>query len=146
MYIVLLSNPSYYCGAEVTTAAAQVVATADFDGDGVGDTTDVDDDNDGITDILEGDTDTDGDGIPNRLDLDSDNDGCNDVVEAGYIDGDNDGIVGVAPYDFTDDGKVKNVIYKTNATFGRTRPPLQHSLELSLAQPRTPKEQSHIHI
>ena len=65
---------------------------------------------------MEGDTDTDGDGIPNRLDLDSDNDGCNDVVEAGYIDGDNDGIVGVAPYDYTDDGKVKNVIYKTNAT------------------------------
>ena len=29
--------------------------------------------------------DTDGDGIPNRLDLDSDNDGCNDAVEgAGY--------------------------------------------------------------
>ncbi|MDA9693181.1 hypothetical protein N9U43_00905, partial [Cytophagia bacterium] len=115
-YRVILSTPSYYCGAEVTTAAAQVVATEDFDGDGVGDTDDVDDDNDGITDILEGDTDTDGDGIPNRLDLDSDNDGCNDVVEAGYIDGDNDGIVGVAPYDFTDDGKVKNVIYKTNAT------------------------------
>ena len=50
--------------------------------------------------MLEGgvNTDTDGDGIPNRLDLDSDNDGCNDVVEAGYVDGDNDGIVGAVSY------------------------------------------------
>ena len=36
---------------------------------------DLDDDNDGILDDVEGDIDTDGDGMPNRLDLDSDGDG-----------------------------------------------------------------------
>ena len=40
------------------------------------------------------------------MDLDSDGDGCNDVVEAGYVDGDNDGILGVAPYKYTSDGLV----------------------------------------
>ena len=46
---------------------------SDSDSDGVPDADDLDDDNDGITDVLEGGQtlDTDGDGIPNRLDLDS---------------------------------------------------------------------------
>ena len=105
---LVMSTPSYSCGADVTTSSAQLVANEDFDGDGVEDDVDLDDDNDGITDLLEGgdELDTDGDGIPNRLDLDSDNDGCNDVVEAGYVDGDNDGIVGVAPYKYLDNGLV----------------------------------------
>ena len=55
---------------------------ADTDGDGIGDLVDIDDDNDGVLDIVETDADTDGDGIINRLDLDSDNDGCSDGVEA----------------------------------------------------------------
>ena len=53
----------------------------------------MDDDNDGINDIIEspnGTEDFDGDGIPNYLDLDSDNDGCPDVIEAGFIDQDGD--------------------------------------------------------
>ena len=92
-----------------------VISGIDTDGDGVDDAFDLDDDNDGITDVLEGGEtlDTDGDGTPNRIDPDSDGDGCNDVVEAGYIDGDNDGIVGVAPYKYLDDGKVDNVTYKS---------------------------------
>ncbi|WP_165929477.1 T9SS type A sorting domain-containing protein [Pseudocnuella soli] len=65
---------------------------ADNDGDGIPDTTDIDDDNDGITDVVEGGSiDTDGDGIINAFDLDSDNDGIPDVVEAGGLDADNDG-------------------------------------------------------
>jgi hypothetical protein len=38
--------------------------------------------------------DTDGDGLTDNLDLDSDADSCNDVVEAGYSDGNNDGLLG----------------------------------------------------
>ena len=38
--------------------------------------------------------DTDGDGIYNAIELDSDNDLCNDVVEAGYLDSNNDGLLG----------------------------------------------------
>ncbi len=73
----------------------------DTDGDGVPDSTDLDDDNDGILDTVEdpnldGDNDpltdpldTDNDGIPNHLDIDADDDGIPDNVEgqttAGYI-------------------------------------------------------------
>lgn len=38
--------------------------------------------------------DTDGDGIYNYMSLDSDGDGCNDVIEAGFLDSNNDGILG----------------------------------------------------
>ncbi len=60
----------------------------DTDGDGVIDAIDLDDDNDGLPDTLEGDAalDTDGDRIPDSRDLDSDNDGANDVWEAGHPD------------------------------------------------------------
>ena len=61
----------------------------DLDGDGVNDATDIDDDNDGILDTVEGTGDTDSDGIIDAHDLDSDNDGIPDNVEAqttsGYI-------------------------------------------------------------
>ena len=61
----------------------------DTDGDGIFDETDIDDDNDGILDTVEGVGDTDGDGHINLLDLDSDNDGIPDNVEGqsttGYI-------------------------------------------------------------
>ena len=66
----------------------------DSDGDGVANTVDLDDDNDGILDVNEGltdgngdgvhdssSTDTDGDGTPDGLDLDSDNDGILDNLE-----------------------------------------------------------------
>jgi uncharacterized repeat protein (TIGR01451 family) len=58
----------------------------DTDDDGVNDVDDLDDDNDGITDNMEGgpSTDTDGDGVPDARDLDSDDDGVLDAVEAGH--------------------------------------------------------------
>ncbi|MDH3796483.1 MAG: hypothetical protein OER83_06390, partial [Flavobacteriaceae bacterium] len=55
----------------------------DTDGDGICNTGDEDDDNDGILDTVEGITDFDNDGVPNNEDLDSDNDGIPDLVETG---------------------------------------------------------------
>ncbi len=72
----------------------------DIDGDGIRDDVDLDDDNDGITDAIEGGgaVDTDGDGVPDSLDLDSDNDGLYDALESGanvaLLDGRVDGVVG----------------------------------------------------
>jgi gliding motility-associated-like protein/uncharacterized repeat protein (TIGR01451 family) len=54
----------------------------DADCDGNPNSTDIDDDNDGILDVVEGDVDTDGDGIIDRLDIDADGDGIPDNVEA----------------------------------------------------------------
>jgi len=69
----------------------------DSDGDGSVDMYDIDDDNDGIPDVVEnrGDPkrDTDGDGVIDSLDLDADNDGILDIVEAGGVDANNDGRV-----------------------------------------------------
>ncbi len=74
------------------------VVSPDTDGDGVVNYFDLDDDNDGIPDLVEMATalnggDTDGDGIPDHLDLDSDGDGLWDVFEAGggFYDPDNNG-------------------------------------------------------
>ncbi|WP_343328691.1 T9SS type A sorting domain-containing protein [Polaribacter staleyi] len=57
-------------------------AGEDNDCDGVKDTDDLDDDNDGVLDSIEGTGDLDGDGVANYLDLDSDGDGCPDALEA----------------------------------------------------------------
>ena len=78
----------------------------DNDLDGIADTDDIDDDNDGIYDYEEGNGDTDGDGIPNAFDLDSDGDGCNDVIEAGFRDDNGDGILGDNPVVVNEEGKV----------------------------------------
>ena len=75
---------------------------ADVDQDGILDTIDIDDDNDGIPDSIEGDgaVDTDGDGIADSVDLDSDNDGLFDLNESGAsvnaLDTDNDGRIDLA--------------------------------------------------
>ncbi|MEJ5165950.1 MAG: thrombospondin type 3 repeat-containing protein, partial [Thermoanaerobaculia bacterium] len=53
----------------------------DSDGDGKTNSIDLDDDNDGILDTVEGTGDTDGDGTPDCLDLDSDGDGVWDLIE-----------------------------------------------------------------
>jgi hypothetical protein len=65
----------------------------DNDGDGVSDSCDLDDDNDGILDTNELATDTDGDGLIDSFDIDSDNDGCYDVTESGGTDANGDGIL-----------------------------------------------------
>ena len=61
----------------------------DHDLDGIGDVTDVDDDNDGVIDTLDAflfdaaePVDTDADGIGNNTDLDDDNDG---VIELRHV-------------------------------------------------------------
>jgi large repetitive protein len=97
------TNPAGYAtnGGQLVTALPGPVAgernwraLADNDGDGIIDTTDLDDDNDGIPDTVEGNVDTDGDGKLDQYDLDSDNDGIPDVIEAGGSDPDNDGRIG----------------------------------------------------
>jgi len=71
------------------------VIELDSDGDGLINSEDLDDDNDGITDIEEQNgfdfLDTDNDGIVDRLDTDADGDGINDVEEAGHGVADTDG-------------------------------------------------------
>ncbi len=84
---VLSSHLSF---GNTTPATSVEVLYTDTDGDGIPNGTDVDDDNDGILDTVEGEnTDSDGDGVVNSLDIDSDNDGILDNIEAqttaGYI-------------------------------------------------------------
>ncbi len=66
-------------------ASVDFFLNSDHDGDLIPDDTDLDDDNDGIPDSLEGDgtVDTDLDGVPDSLDLDADNDGLYDLDESG---------------------------------------------------------------
>ena len=68
------------------TDAATVTITLmpDADGDGIPDAIDIDDDDDGVLDVDEGDglVDSDGDGVPDSLDIDSDDDGIVDNIEA----------------------------------------------------------------
>ncbi|AUC86106.1 hypothetical protein CW731_12800 [Polaribacter sp. ALD11] len=99
---ILYTNPECVASTSLST---------DTDGDSIPDTSDIDDDNDGILDAIEGVNDNDGDTIPNHLDLDSDNDGIPDNIEAqstrDYIhpsgnDDDMDGLDNA--YDFTPNG------------------------------------------
>jgi gliding motility-associated-like protein len=88
----------------------EIISNADKDKDGVINSIDLDDDNDGIYDSFEdiGDNDVDGDLIPNSLDLNSDNDGCFDVNEAGLEDADNNGIIGDSAVEVDENGLVTN--------------------------------------
>ncbi|WP_167619749.1 Ig-like domain-containing protein, partial [Maribellus sediminis] len=73
-----------------------VFVVKDSDIDGKPDDIDIDDDNDGIVDISEGDgtIDTDGDGLPDSYDIDADNDGITDNIE-GQAEGQYRGPTGV---------------------------------------------------
>ncbi len=66
----------------------------DKDLDSVPDYLDLDSDNDGILDATEKGLDLDLDGVKNYRDLDQDGDSCNDVIEAGFLDPNNDGLLG----------------------------------------------------
>ncbi len=70
--------------AKCTNATVFINIFPDNDCDGIDDSTDLDDDNDGISDAVEGNSssDMDGDGIPDSKDIDSDNDGILDNTEA----------------------------------------------------------------
>ena len=90
---------------EQTEEVAQ--SLSDFDNDGIPDDRDLDDDNDGIEDIKEGDgaVDSDGDGAPDSKDTDSNNDGIKDgepIPEV--IDTDGDGIPDDRDLDDDNDG------------------------------------------
>lgn len=66
-----------------TEATVYIHVQSDNDCDGTFDTEDIDDDNDGIPDLAEGngEIDTDVDGIADSFDIDSDNDGIPDIRE-----------------------------------------------------------------
>jgi len=60
--------------------------------------------------------DTDNDGNPDYYDTDADGDGCFDAKEAGFTDGNNDGILGGAPVTVDTKGKVTSAVgYTTPA-------------------------------
>ncbi|MBE7691334.1 choice-of-anchor L domain-containing protein, partial [Tenacibaculum finnmarkense] len=65
-----------------SNSTVTVTVLPDNDLDGIQDSVDQDDDNDGILDTVEGNSDTDNDGIKDSFDTDSDNDGCPDASEA----------------------------------------------------------------
>lgn len=78
----------------------------DTDSDGIPDYLDLDSDNDGIFDAIETGNDLDSDGIKNYRDLDIDGDLCSDVIEAGFLDPNNDGILGNNPVTVNTNGQV----------------------------------------
>ncbi|SDD06159.1 Calx-beta domain-containing protein [Pedobacter soli] len=85
-------KPTDMPATQTTSGERDWRATSDFDKDGVPDGVDLDDDNDGILDTVDGMVDNGGrDGLPNYHDLDSDDDGIPDVIEAGGADPDNNG-------------------------------------------------------
>ncbi|WP_243472573.1 DUF7507 domain-containing protein [Winogradskyella sp. MH6] len=93
--IFILAFLSFFSVSTLNAQCPDTSPTGDCDGDLVLNGIDVDNDNDGVLDVLEdanldldndpstNPTDTDGDGIQDYLDLDSDNDGIYDVIEAG---------------------------------------------------------------
>ncbi len=102
------TDPNAPCSFIFQSITLTVLEIGDCDLDGIIDSIDLDDDNDGILDIDELFEDLDLDGIPNTLDLDSDADGCSDVVEASYMDIDEDGILGSGIIEVDTLGRVLN--------------------------------------
>ena len=107
---IVASTPSFKCGPDTPSTPGAIKLSGDNDQDGIIDIIDLDDDNDGILDSVEGGGDTDGDGIPDWFDLDSDGDDCFDVEEAGFEDPDNDGVLCTSPVVVDGLGKVVCIV------------------------------------
>ncbi len=114
IYKVVMGDYGNFDNATVCTNAATCYKNPDADGDGVGSTSDIDDDNDGIKDLTENGGfdaygDTDNDGVPNYADAtpgtgqpaftDTNSDGIND-----FYDTDKDGIINSEDLDTDGDG------------------------------------------
>ena len=113
-YRIKASAPAYACSSDFKYSTAAVLSvSSDPDNDGITNSKDLDDDNDGILDEHEGTGDIDGDGIPNKLDLDSDNDGCFDAQEGGFTGFDSEGFLCKDASCVDTDGKVKDHDYDT---------------------------------
>lgn len=108
--IVLLNTDGNHDGIDDIFGSG--INPVDSDSDGIRDYLDLDSDNDGIYDSIETGNnviaDADADGILNYLELDSDNDGCFDTFEAGYLDANNDGILGSTTPVVNSNGMVTN--------------------------------------
>ncbi|MDB2456286.1 gliding motility-associated C-terminal domain-containing protein [Flavobacteriaceae bacterium] len=102
------TDPYLPCEFIFQSITLSVTGVGDCDQDGIPNSEDLDDDNDGILDSDELFEDTDLDGIPNTLDLDSDADGCFDVLEASYQDEDQDGILGTGISIVDSTGRILN--------------------------------------
>nr|MBS9767434.1 Ig-like domain-containing protein [Flavobacteriaceae bacterium] len=104
-YKFVITNGDGNCGYE-----RYVIIKGDSDCDGIPDDVDVDDDNDGILDEVEGLTDADGDGIPDNIDDDPTNpdigdvDGVENNPKLAPRDTDNDGIPDYLDLDSDNDG------------------------------------------
>lgn len=79
--------------------------------------------------------DSDADGNFNFFELDSDDDGCKDVIEAGFLDGDADGLLGNSPVTVNDKGIV------TSAT-GYTTPNANYTIGAPIAITTQPSNKS----
>ncbi|HBS27734.1 MAG TPA: hypothetical protein DD827_11545, partial [Gammaproteobacteria bacterium] len=108
--------------SDIATVNITVTPLPDFDQDGIPDSVDIDDDNDGILDTVEGNLDFDGDGNINSKDLDADGDGINDLEESGLneaaqtaLDSNNDGEID-STQAFGDNGLADNI--ETNPESG----------------------------
>lgn len=79
--------------------------------------------------------DSDADGNFNYFELDSDDDGCKDVIEAGFLDGDADGLLGNSPVTVNDKGVV------TSGT-GYTTPNANYTIGAPIAITTQPSNKS----
>jgi hypothetical protein len=87
-----LADPSGDIDGDGISNANEGAGLVDTDNDGVDDLVDGDSDADGIPDLAEGGGDFDSDGVSNARDLDADNDGINDVIEGGGTDTNGNGL------------------------------------------------------
>lgn len=109
----IADNCEWSCNEEFEREK-EICISNDIDNDGIPNSEDDDDDNDGMLDSVEigadihNPVDSDGDGLPDYLDIDSDNDGIPDSIEAGNnnnpIDSDNDGKKDYIDIDSDNDG------------------------------------------